>query len=261
MRLKTNLEPYYKRMKLEEMNRLCDMMEDMRFTANSMNYLLRNYEFRLDRPKDWSNAKFFKTYDLIKQAQRIDQYMLSIQMESIFHSENKKKSEFQDNELREIIAKALWLRERTKTLEECLEIEREKNEKDHLLRMQFKNAVEMLKSREMREGMPRDLLALQKAEKASSIVAKLVGIDPVVAEGIAIGLEFATPPFDSYDETFFKESLAEGDYVTIGMTLTTNMLKDSKDERVNRIIAGVIAVLTNAEILSEEEKAAKEAHQ
>ena len=47
----------------------------------------------------------------------------------------------------------------------------------------------------------------------------------------------------------------------IGMMLTVDMLNGLADERKERIAVGVGAVLRNARILTEEEKAAKLAHQ
>lgn len=258
MRMKRNLDTYYEGLELEQMNKLWGMMVDMKYHAVGLKSLYQNYELRLDNPDRWADARKMGEVSLYFDARRLDKYLLSINGKSIFGTE--KKDKHKQNGIREIISQYFWLMEEIKTPEQNIAVKQEKEDKDNLLRHQFAKATSILKERAGNVRESRDILAVLKAEMASSIVKNLVGVDSVIAEGIAVGLELAAPPFSEYEQEKFKKEIEVGDYLTIGMAATAHMLSDAVDERADRILSGVIAVLSDAKVLSEEEKAAKIVH-
>ena len=106
MRKETNLDPYYKRMKLEEINRLSTMMGDMQYEAQRWQSLMKYDEFRLERPDDWEWTKSLRRMDISRAAQSIDRYMISIGQESLFGMEEKARKDFTDDDIRRIAIRA-----------------------------------------------------------------------------------------------------------------------------------------------------------
>lgn len=106
MRVKTNLDPYFDKMKLEDMNLLWSVMVDMKHYVRSMQHIIEKGV--TDRPADEAEKiTDFAKHNLEFYAKNVDEFMLAYGMESLFGTDKKEK--LADEDYKYIIARYYYL--------------------------------------------------------------------------------------------------------------------------------------------------------
>lgn len=113
-----------------------------------------------------------------------------------------------------------------------------------------------LQGQKNKYGEWRNAEVLLKSDSAKDICECIEGADPIVAEGIAIGVELGKPTFGEYGEAFLKSHIPNYKNSDLGVALTKVLLGGMNSQRYAKIIQGVENVLEKRGNYTEEEKSA-----